>query len=66
LHYFARLREQHPSFFQRLTLSTAGLRYLIAVFTHSHFLAEEILEHPVGPSNFWKQAICTKCSQGRR
>jgi glutamate-ammonia-ligase adenylyltransferase len=46
LRYFARLREQHPSFFQRLTLSTAGLRYLIAVFTHSHFLSEEILEHP--------------------
>jgi glutamate-ammonia-ligase adenylyltransferase len=46
LRYFARLREQHPAFFQRLTLSTAGLRYLIAVFTHSHFLSEEILEHP--------------------
>src|SRR4029077_12744968 len=46
LRYFARLREQHPSFFQRLTLSTAGLIYLIAVFTHSHFLSEEILEHP--------------------
>lgn len=46
LRYFARLREQHPSFFQRWTLSTVGLRYLIAVFTHSHFLSEEILEHP--------------------
>src|SRR5216684_404127 len=46
LRYFVRLREHHPSFFQRLTLSTAGLRYLIAVFTHSHFLSEEILEHP--------------------
>jgi [glutamine synthetase] adenylyltransferase / [glutamine synthetase]-adenylyl-L-tyrosine phosphorylase len=46
LRYFMRLREHHPSFFQRLTLSTAGLRYLIAVFTHSHFLSEEILEHP--------------------
>jgi len=39
LRYFTRLREQHPSFFQRLTLSTAGLRYLIAVFTHSGFTA---------------------------
>jgi glutamate-ammonia-ligase adenylyltransferase len=46
LRYFARLREQRPSFFQRLTLSTTGLRCLIAVFTHSHFLSEEILEHP--------------------
>jgi len=46
LRYFARLREQHPPFFQRWTLSTASLRCLIAVFTHSHFLSEEILEHP--------------------
>src|SRR6266478_3176139 len=46
LQYFARLRERQPSWFQRLTRSTAGLRYLIAVFTHSHFLSEEILRHP--------------------
>ena len=46
LQYFARLREGHPSWFQRLTRSTAGLRYLIAVFTYSHFLSEEILRHP--------------------
>jgi len=46
LRYFARLREVQHASFQRLTRSTAGLRYLIAVFTHSRFLAEEILEHP--------------------
>src|SRR5260370_40799924 len=46
LQYFARLRERQPASFQRLTRSTAGLRYLIAIFTHSHFLAEEALEHP--------------------
>jgi glutamine synthetase adenylyltransferase len=46
LQYFARLRERQPSWFQRLTRSTTGLRYLIAVFTHSHFLSEEILRHP--------------------
>ena len=46
LRYFARLHEQQPSWFQRLTRSTAGLRYLIAVFTHSHFLSEEVLRHP--------------------
>ena len=46
LRYFARLREQHPPSFQRLTLSTAGLRCLIAVFTHTQFLSEEVLEHP--------------------
>src|SRR5258707_15442804 len=46
LQYFARLRERQPSWFQRLTRSTAGLRYLIAVFTYSNFLSEEILRHP--------------------
>src|SRR5436305_9280089 len=46
LQYFARLRERQPASFQRITRSTAGIRYLIAIFTHSHFLAEEILEHP--------------------
>jgi len=46
LQYLARLRERQPSWFQRLTRSTAGLRYLIAVFTHSHFLSEELLRHP--------------------
>ena len=46
LRYFARLHELKPSWFQRLTRSTAGLRNLIAVFTHSHFLSQEILRHP--------------------
>jgi glutamate-ammonia-ligase adenylyltransferase len=46
LQYFMGLHERQPRSFQRLTRSTAGLRYLIAVFTHSHFLAEEVLEHP--------------------
>jgi glutamate-ammonia-ligase adenylyltransferase len=46
LRYFARLHEQQPSWFQKLTRSTTGLRCLIAVFTHSHFLSEEILRHP--------------------
>ncbi len=46
LHYFTRLRELQAPAFERLTRSGAGLRYLIAIFTHSHFLAEEVLEHP--------------------
>ncbi|MSV36062.1 MAG: glutamine-synthetase adenylyltransferase [Bryobacterales bacterium] len=46
LRYFARLHEMKPSWFQRLTRSTAGLRNLVAVFTNSHFLSEEILRHP--------------------
>src|ERR1700722_19913297 len=46
LQYFARLRERQPSWFQRLTRSTAGLRCLVAAFTDSHFLSEEILRPP--------------------
>ncbi len=46
LQYFARLYERQPNWFQQLTRSTAGLRYLIAVFTYSQFLSEEILRHP--------------------
>ncbi len=45
LHYFTRFREQHPGAFDRLTRSAIGLRHLVAVFTYSRFLAEEILEH---------------------
>lgn len=46
LQYFVRLRERQPAAFDRLTRSTAGLRHLVAVFSHSRFLSEEILEHP--------------------
>ena len=46
LRYFARLRERQPKSFTKLTQSVVGLRCLIAVFTHSHFLSEEILRHP--------------------
>ena len=43
---FIRLLEAEPSWFQRLTRSTSGLRNLVAVFTHSRFLADEIFRHP--------------------
>ena len=46
LRCFARLRERHPAAFQRLLRSTNGMRYLTAVFTHSAFLSEKVLEHP--------------------
>src|SRR5579863_5390399 len=46
LQSFMRLREQQPAAFERLVLEPAGLRYLAAIFTHSHFLTEVILEHP--------------------
>src|ERR1017187_2306154 len=46
LHYSARLREQQHIAFERITRSTAGMRHLVAIFTYSRFLAEEVLEHP--------------------
>jgi [glutamine synthetase] adenylyltransferase / [glutamine synthetase]-adenylyl-L-tyrosine phosphorylase len=46
LHYFVSLRERQPVAFERLTASVASLRWLVAIFTHSHFLSEEILEKP--------------------
>jgi glutamate-ammonia-ligase adenylyltransferase len=46
LQYFVRLHELQPSRFERLTGSIAGIRHLVAVFTQSRFLSEEILEHP--------------------
>src|SRR5215472_10275441 len=46
LQYFVRLRELQPSAFERLTGSIPGIRHLVAVFTQSRFLSEEILEHP--------------------
>ena len=46
LQYFVRLRERQPAAFDRLLRSTAGLRHLVAVFSHSRFLSEELLEHP--------------------
>ncbi len=46
LHYFSQLREHQHLAFERITRSIAGLRHLVAIFTHSRFLSEEILEHP--------------------
>jgi [glutamine synthetase] adenylyltransferase / [glutamine synthetase]-adenylyl-L-tyrosine phosphorylase len=41
-----RLFEQHPRAFQRLILSPMTLQMLVAVFSHSQFLSEEILKAP--------------------
>ncbi len=46
MHFFARLWEQHPDPFRRMMASAQGLRCLIAVFTYSPFLSEEVLQHP--------------------
>ena len=41
LHYFAGLRDRRG-----LKLRIGQLRYLVAIFSYSHFLSEEVLEHP--------------------
>src|SRR5258708_1920749 len=46
LHFFTRLREMQPAAFDRLVRSPAGLRHLVAIFTQSHCLSEDLLLHP--------------------
>ena len=46
LHYLRRLLEQKPAAFQRLAVSAASLQYLVAVFSQSQFLSEELLKTP--------------------
>lgn len=45
-HYLGRLSQEEPAAFARLSASDAALQILIAVFSHSRFLSEEILQHP--------------------
>ncbi len=42
----AALKQRGPAAFQRLIPSPAGLQFLIAVFSQSRFLSEEVLQHP--------------------
>jgi glutamate-ammonia-ligase adenylyltransferase len=44
--YLGRLRDQQPEAFDRITSSDSALQLLITVFSHSHFLSEEIIQHP--------------------
>ena len=44
--YLSRLQSQQPEAFERITTSDSALQLLIAVFSHSHFLSEEIIQHP--------------------
>src|SRR5579871_5117125 len=46
VHYLVSLKQQHPEAFQRLVQSQASLQQLIAVFSNSHFLSDEILQNP--------------------
>jgi glutamate-ammonia-ligase adenylyltransferase len=63
LHYFTRLRERQPEAFERLTRSSAGLRCLVAIFTYSHFLSEELLEHPDWADSLLDTAALTRPAQ---
>ena len=64
LQYFVRLRERQPASFDRLLRSTAGLRHLVAVFSHSRFLSEELLEHPNWAEQLLDVSELTKISTG--
>ena len=46
LHYLCRLHEEHPAAFHRITRSHASLQFLLTVFSHSEFLAEQLLKTP--------------------
>lgn len=45
-HYLRRLLEDQPFPFQRLVRSPTAVQFLVAVFSHSRFLSEELLKAP--------------------
>lgn len=45
-HYLRSFQQRHADAFQRLSSSPSGLQYLVAVFSHSRFLSETILQFP--------------------
>jgi glutamate-ammonia-ligase adenylyltransferase len=46
LHMITRLKEEKPEAFDRLTSSVAGLTFLVAVPSYSHFLSQDVLKRP--------------------
>ena len=44
--YLSRLQSQQPEAFERITASDSALQLLIAVFSHSNFLSDEVIQHP--------------------
>jgi [glutamine synthetase] adenylyltransferase / [glutamine synthetase]-adenylyl-L-tyrosine phosphorylase len=46
LQYLERLHSESPPAFERVSSSPAALRYLIATFSYSNFLAESVLKTP--------------------
>jgi [glutamine synthetase] adenylyltransferase / [glutamine synthetase]-adenylyl-L-tyrosine phosphorylase len=50
--YLLSFQQRHPEVYARLNASAAGLHQLIAVFSHSRFLSEAILQFPE-----WMEAL---------
>ena len=46
LHYLVRLYQERPAAFQRLAVHPAEMQYLVAIFSSSRFLSEELLKYP--------------------
>ncbi|HYZ86289.1 MAG TPA: glutamine-synthetase adenylyltransferase, partial [Bryobacteraceae bacterium] len=46
LHYLSRLHHTDPDKFQELIGHPLALQFLVATFANSHFLSEEVLQHP--------------------
>src|SRR5260370_20298543 len=46
LHFLNSFRERQPAAFKRAVDAGPRLQYLVAVFSHSRFLSEELLQHP--------------------
>src|SRR5579872_1609554 len=46
LFYLINLKQRQPAAFQKLARSPLGLQYLMAVFSNSRFLSDEVLQNP--------------------
>src|SRR5260370_20466388 len=46
LHFLDSFQERQPEAFQQAAGAGPRLQYLVAVFSHSRFLSEELLQHP--------------------
>lgn len=66
LHFFASLWEQHPDAFRRMMASAQGLRCLIAVFTYSPFLSEEVLQHPEWAEELLEEEVLLRVRNAER
>ena len=56
LHLLASLKEEKPEAFDRLTSSVAGLTFLVAVPSYSHFLSQDVLKRPEWLEDLTKSA----------